>query len=218
LKAQGHTAKDVLMGELKGAYFAFGDWVGMMLLGMALYKNGFLSGRLSMKTYAWTAGIGLALAWGVTGVGAWKAWAGHFDMFQTMRWMQFPYDIGRVAGALGNAALLLMMLKAGVGKWLSRRVAAVGQMALSNYLLTSLTMQIVFAWGPWHWYGYVEYYKIYFAVAGMWLVNMTFSSIWLRYFEFGPMEWVWRSLTYWKRQPMWIRRGEQVSEGVTQAA
>jgi uncharacterized protein len=218
LKAQGHTAKDVLMGELKGAYFAFGDWVGMMLLGMALYKNGFLSGRLSMKTYAWTAGIGLALAWGVTGVGAWKAWAGHFDMFQTMRWMQFPYDIGRVAGALGNAALLLMMLKAGVGKWLSRRVAAVGQMALSNYLLTSLTMQIVFAWGPWHWYGYVEYYKIYFAVAGMWLVNMTFSSIWLRYFEFGPMEWVWRSLTYWKRQPMWIRRGEQVARTVTQVA
>ena len=211
LKAQGHTAKDVLMGELKGAYFAFGDWVGMMLLGMALYKNGFLSGRLSMKTYAWTAGIGLALAWGVTGVGAWKAWAGHFDMFQSMRWMQFPYDIGRVAGALGNAALLLMMLKAGVLKWLWWRVAAVGQMALSNYMLTSITMQVIFAWGPWHWYGYVEYYKIYFAVAGMWLVNMTFSSIWLQYFEFGPMEWVWRSLTYWKRQPMWIRRGEILS-------
>jgi uncharacterized protein len=218
LKAQAHTAKDVLMGELKGAYFAFGDWVGMMLLGMALYKNGFLSGRLSMKTYAWTAGIGLALAWGVTGVGAWKAWAGHFDMFQTTRWMQFPYDIGRVAGALGNAGLLLLIFKAGGLKWLFRRIGAVGQMALSNYLLTSLTMQIIFAWGPWHWYGYVEYYKIYFAVAGMWVVNMTFSSIWLRYFEFGPMEWVWRSLTYWKRQPMLIRKAERVSERVAQAA
>src|ERR1700678_1721662 len=96
LKAQGHEAENVLTGELKGAYFAFGDWVGMMLLGMALYKNGFLTGRLSMKTYAWTAVIGLALGWGVTGLGAYKAWAGHFDMFQTTRWMQFPYDIGRV--------------------------------------------------------------------------------------------------------------------------
>jgi uncharacterized protein len=205
LKAQGHTAKDVLQGETKGVYFGWGDWVGIMLLGMALYKNGFLSGKLEMKTYAWTAAIGLALAWGVTGIGAWKAWAGHFDMFQTLIWMQFPYDVGRVAGALGNAGLILMMLKAGVLKWLWRRVAAVGQMALSNYLLTSITMQTIFAWGPWHWYGYVEYYKIYFAVAGMWIVNMTFSSIWLRYFEFGPMEWVWRSLTYWKRQPMRIR-------------
>ena len=217
-KAQGHEAKDVLMGELKGAYFAFGDWVGMMLLGMALFKNGFLTGKLSMKTYAWTAAIGLGLAWTVTGVGAWKAWAGHFDMFQTLRWMQFPYDVGRVAGALGNAGLILAMLKAGVLKWLWRRVAAVGQMALSNYLLTSITMQVIFAWGPWHWYGYVEYYKIYYAVAGMWVFNMTFSSIWLRYFEFGPMEWVWRSLTYWKRQPMRIRAKERFSETLVQSA
>jgi uncharacterized protein len=204
-KAQGHMAGNVLRGELKGAYFGFGDWVGLMLLGMALYKNGFLAGRLSMKTYAWIAVIGLALAWGVTGFGAYKAWAGHFDMFKTLLWMQAPYDIGRIAGALGNAALLLVLLKAGVFKWLLQRVAAVGQMALSNYLLTSITMQVIYVWGPWHWYGYVEYYKIYYAVTGMWIFNMAFSSIWLRYFEFGPMEWVWRSLTYWKRQPMRIR-------------
>jgi uncharacterized protein len=117
-----------------------------------------------------------------------------------------------------SEGLLLMILKAGALKWLTRPVAAVGQMALSNYLLTSITMMTVFAWGPWHWYGYVEYYKIYYAVAAMWIVNMTFSTIWLRYFEFGPMEWVWRSLTYWKRQPMRIRRREAVSDTLVQAA
>lgn len=206
LKAQGHEAGTVLLGELKGAYFGFGDWVGMMLLGMALYKNGFLAGRLSMKTYAWTAVIGLAVGWSVTGFGAWKAWAGHFDMFKTLVWMQAPYDIGRISGALGNAALLLMLVKAGALKWVMQRIASVGQMALSNYLLTSITMMTIYVWGPWHWYGYVEYYKIYYAVAGMWLLNMTFSSMWLRYFEFGPVEWVWRSLTYWKRQSMRIRK------------
>jgi uncharacterized protein len=203
-KAQAHEAKNVLIGELKGSYFAFGDWVGMMLLGMALYKNGFLAGRLSTKTYAWTAVIGLAVGWSLTGIGAWKAWAGHFDMFKTTLWMYAPYDLARVSGALGTAALLLILLKAGSLKWLLGRVASVGQMALTNYLLTSITMMVVFVWGPWHWYGYVEYYKIYYAVAGMWLFNLTFSSIWLRYFEFGPVEWVWRSLTYWKRQPMRI--------------
>ncbi len=214
LKVLGHQAPDVLTGELKGAYFGFGDWVGMMLLGMALYKNGFLAGRLSMKTYAWTAVIGLALAWGVTGLGAYKAWAGHFDMFKTLLWMQAPYDVGRIAGALGNAALILILLKAGVGKWLLVRVAAVGQMALSNYLLTSITMMTIYVWGPWHWYGYVEYYKVYYAVAGMWIFNMTFSTIWLRYFEFGPVEWAWRSLTYWKRQPMRIRAAMRVPAAV----
>ncbi len=209
-KAQAHEAPDVLTGELKGAYFGFGDWVGMMLLGMALYKNGFLPGRLSMKTYVWTAVIGLGVGWSVVGIGAWKAWAGHFDMFKTALWMQAPYDIGRITGAVGNAALLLILVKAGMFKWLLARVAAVGQMALSNYLLTSITMMTIFVWGPWHWYGYVEYYKIYYAVLGMWIFNMTFSSIWLRYFEFGPMEWVWRSLTYWKRQPMRLRKAASV--------
>ncbi len=204
-KAQGHEAHDVLMGELKGSYFGFGDWVGMMLLGMALYKNGFLPGRLSRKTYAWIALIGLSLSWGVSGFTAWKAWAAHFDLFKTLLWVFIPYDLARVAGALGNAALLLILLQAGALKWLLQRVAAVGQMALSNYLLTSITMKVIYVWGPWHWYGYVEYYKIYYAVAAMWIFNMAFSSIWLHYFEFGPVEWLWRSLTYWKRQPMRIR-------------
>ena len=164
-----------------------------------------MPGRWSLKAYALTAAIGLPLAWGLSGFGARKAWAGHFDMFQTALWMTTPYDLARVSGALGMSAVLLILVKTGTLKWPLSRIAAVGQMALSNYLLTSVTMMTIFAWGPWHWYGYVEYYKIYYAVVGMWLVNLIFSSIWLRYFEFGPVEWVWRSLTYWKRQPMLIR-------------
>jgi uncharacterized protein len=201
-KAQGHEAKDVLLGELKGSYFAFGDWVGMMLLGMALFKNGFLAARLRVSTYAWTALICLPIAWGVTALGAYKSWAGHFDLFKTALWMQVPYDLTRVTGALGTASLILILIKSGVLKGLFRAVASVGQMALTNYLLTSITMKFIFVWGPWHLYGYVEYYKIYYAVAAMWAFNVTLSYLWLRYFEFGPFEWVWRSLTYWKRQPM----------------
>ena len=36
----------------------------------------------------------------------------------------------------------------------------------------------------------------------MWAINLTLGPVWLRYYRFGPAEWVWRSLTYWKRQPM----------------
>jgi uncharacterized protein len=202
LAAQGHQAHDVLIGELKGSYFAFGDWVGMMLLGMAMFKNGFLTGQWRLRAYAWTALVGLPLSWGLGWVAAYQAWAGHFDLLGTALWTVPPYDVSRVAGALGMAAVLLILVKTGTQKWLLSRVAAVGQMALTNYLLTSLTMMVIYVWGPWHWYGTVEYYKIYYAVAGMWLFNLIFSSIWLHYFEFGPMEWAWRSLTYWKRQPM----------------
>jgi hypothetical protein len=78
------------------------------------------------------------------------------------------------------------------------------------YLLQNLLAMVKYSgenltfWGPWHWYGYVEYHKIYYAVAAMWRFNLVFSSIWLHYFEFGPIEKAWRSLTYWKRQPMRI--------------
>ena len=200
--AQGHNAKDVLQGELKGAYFGFGDWFGMMLLGMALYKNGFLPGKLSTKVYVWSAVIGLGIAWPLISVGCYEAWKSHFDSVKTSFWLNAPYTIGRVSGAIGNAAVILLLLRAGLMKWLMKAVSNVGQMALSNYLLTSFSMRMLFVWSPLKWYGYMEYYKLYWVVLCVWIVNMVWSTVWLKYFEFGPMEWVWRSLTYWKRQPM----------------
>jgi len=119
--------------------------------------------------------------------------------------LQVPYDIGRISGALGNAAIILLMVRFGVFKWLLARCGNVGQMALSNYLLTSITMQFIYVWSPLHWYGSIDYYKIYYAAAGMWIFNLAFSTIWLRFFRFGPFEWCWRSVTYWKRQPMLLR-------------
>jgi uncharacterized protein len=205
--AQGHGAKNVLQGEMKGAYFGWGDWAGMMLLGMALYKNGFLSGKLKTKTYVWTAVIGLGISWPLIAVGAWHSWKHAFGV-DAMLWMMSEYTLGRVTGAVGTAAVILLLLRAQVATWLMQRVAAVGQMALSNYLLTSISMRFLFVWGPLKWYGYMEYYKIYIVVLCMWIVNMAWSSVWLRYFQFGPMEWVWRSLTYWKRQPMRLQAGE----------
>jgi uncharacterized protein len=194
--------KNAFQGETIGAYAGFGDWLGMMLLGMALFKNGFLTGKLKTSSYILFAVIGLGIAWPLTFIGAWHAWKGGFDYVQTYLWMQAPYDIGRVGGALGNAAVILLLLRAGVFKWVFTRIAKVGQMALSNYLLTSTSMQAIFVWCKPHWYGYLDYYKVYYVVACVWLVNLVFSSIWLHYFQFGPIEWCWRSLTYWKRQPM----------------
>ncbi len=195
-------APDGFHGETFGLYFGFGDWLGMMLLGMALFKNGFFSAKLSRRTYALVAIFGLGISWPIIFFGALHAWRSHFDIFATMRGMLFTYDLGRITGALGTAAVLLLMVKAGIFRWMLARIANVGQMAFSNYILTSLTMRLLFVWGPLHWYGYMEYYKLYVVVACMWIVNLTFSTLWLREFRFGPIEWCWRSLTYWKRQPM----------------
>ncbi len=195
-------AEDTFKGETQGEYTGFGDWLGMMLLGMGLLRNGFFTLKLQTRTYALIAILGLGLAWPIVGFGAYKAWRSGFDIFTVIRSMAFTYDLGRIAGALGNAAVILLCLRAGLFRWLWARVANVGQMALSNYLLTSLTMRTLFVWSPLHWYGYMDYYKLYLCVAAMWAVNLLFSTLWLQHFRFGPVEWAWRSLTYWQRQPM----------------
>lgn len=78
-------------------------------------------------------------------------------------------------------------------------------MALSNYLLTTVLCQFLFIWSPWKLYGKLEYYQLLYVVAGVWSINLVASPLWLRVFRFGPMEWCWRSLTYWKLQPMRLR-------------
>ena len=58
-----------------------------------------------------------------------------------------------------------------------------------------------------HGYGFNQYdrlafHQLYYVVAAVWIFQLIFSAIWLSYFRFGPFEWLWRSLTYWKKQPM----------------
>jgi len=50
--------------------------------------------------------------------------------------------------------------------------------------------------------GRLQRYELYFVVGAVWIFQIIFSHLWLRCFRFGPFEWAWRSLTYWKVQPM----------------
>lgn len=84
-----------------------------------------------------------------------------------------------------------------------------GQMALTNYILTSILCVFYFYGYGLKQYGRLEFFQLYYVVDAVWIVLLGFSTVWLRYFQFGPLEWLWRSLTYWKRQP--FRRQRAVS-------
>ncbi len=213
-KSYGKAFAADAKGEYDAAtavYVAFADVLIFMLLGMGLYKNGFLIGKQPTAFYVRTAVIGCMIAIPLGGAACIESWRSGFEAVRSNAWLTIPYDICRVSGALANAAIVLLVVRAGLMKALTRRVAAVGQMALSNYLLTSITCRFLFVWGPTHWYGYVEYYKLYYVVAGVWVVNLLWSPLWLSRFQFGPVEWLWRSLTYWHRQPMRLRAEQRVT-------
>ena len=175
--------------------------VGIMVAGMGMYKLGFLSARWSSRTYASIAVVGYAVSFGVVLVGLEHARRFGFSDAVATVWMYLPYGFGQIPCMLANASVLLLLLVRHRRLMpMQRALAAVGRTALSNYLLTSLICQFVFKWGPWKLYGQLEYYQQIYIVAAVWSFNIVFSLYWLRFFAFGPFEWMWRSLTYWQRQ------------------
>jgi uncharacterized protein len=175
---------------------------GSMLLGMGLFKSGFLTGARSRAAYLKMALIGYGLAAPIVLTGVAMVAAKGFTVASVMRWIYQPYALQIFAGAIANASVVLLAVKSGWLRGMTAALANVGRTAFSNYILTSLLCQFLFAWGPWKLYGAIEYYQQIYVILGVWTVNLVVSALWLRAFTQGPLEWIWRSLVYWRRQPM----------------
>ena len=182
----------------------FGLWRmgGMMILGMGLAKLGvFRAGRSATFYRRWIAlGYGLGLP-----IVAWSAYDLTSHGFEPTHMMEggffFNY-FGSVAVALAHIALVMSVVRSGALAGLRARLAAVGRMALTNYLMHSILLTTVFYGYALGLYGHVErFYQMGFVLA-VWILQLAWSPWWLERFRFGPFEWLWRSLTYWRRQPM----------------
>jgi uncharacterized protein len=193
------------------------DAWSMMFIGMGLFKLGVFSAARSYRVYVWIAVIGYLIGIPVNSYIAWLAVKTNFDRV-TFAFTHLAYDIARLPVALAHMALLMMLSKAGALRWLTRRLAAIGQTALSNYILHSVICTFVFTGYGFSLYGRLERYQLYYVVAGCWAISLAASPIWLRYYWFGPLEWCWRSLTYWKRQPMRIRHPSAAASGAEASA
>ncbi len=101
------------------------------------------------------------------------------------------------------ASLALLTLRFGV----ARPLAAVGRMALTAYLLQSLLTLIVFA--GFGLYGQLGPAEAMLVVIGVWVALLIICPLWLRWARFGPVEWLWRTLTYGRRQPLRARDTQQ---------
>ena len=184
-----------------------GDTLSAMLIGMGLYRIGFLSAQCMTSTYVWTASLGFLFSLPIYLYGILRAANDGLYFLTVDKWVWLPYKVTRNAGMIAITAVVLLIIKHEVWQAPQRWLAAVGRMALSNYILTSLICQFVFLWGPWKLYGTLEYYQLMYVVGGIWIVNLLTSVLWLSRFEYGPLEWMWRSLTYGKVQQFRLRVG-----------
>jgi uncharacterized protein len=178
---------------------------GMLMFGMGLYKTGYLSAQKAPRVYATTAAVGYAISIPVVLVGIYHARLAGFSNAAAVKWMYLPYGLQQIPAMLANASVVLFIVSKGWLQPLQRALGAVGRTAFSNYIGTSLLCQFVFTWGPWHLYGTLDYYQQIYVVAAVWMLNIVASMLWLHNFAYGPLEWVWRSLTYWQVQPFRLR-------------
>ncbi len=191
-------------GVLHHIYLA-SDALSAMLIGMGLFKAGFLTGDSSDAVYVLTALLGFAISIPLYLYGVTHTYLNGFYFITLERWIMLPYELTRDAGMLAIAASVLLLIKRGIFRAPQRWLAAVGKTAFSNYIGTSLVCQFLFVWGPTKLFGKLEYYQLMYVVCGVWAMNLIVSTQWVRHFEYGPLEWVWRSLTYGKAQPMRLK-------------
>ena len=187
--------------------YRIGIWdIGsLMFLGMALLSIGFFSSRFATSKYLIIALIamaaGLGLAWLRVNLQCIKL----ADYAKYIEKKPIPYNqffpIERILMATGYASLILWLLRMKVFNWIWKALAAVGRMALTNYILQTIICTIFFYGYGFGYFGRLHQWELYFMVAEIILVQVVFSVFWLRYYRRGPLEWLWQCLVYRKWLP-----------------
>jgi len=195
----GSLVRGQTLGFLLGGFLMA---AGRMLMGMGLMKLGVFSAERSRRVYAWMVALGY-------GVGLPLVILDAYQQLQHPSFMEyylaggFAYNyIGSIIVALGHVGVVMLVVKAGALRRLTTRFAAMGRMALSNYLFQSILCTTLFYGYGLGLFGTIHRAGLAGIVAAIWALQLYYSPIWLRHFRFGPVEWLWRSLTYWKAQPM----------------
>ena len=175
---------------------------GLMLVGMALYKWGILTAERSRNFYikgwmiSWVIGMPIVI------YGVYKNfdanWALEYAMFIGS---QFNYW-GSLGVSFGLICAIMILSKSGSMTWFRERLAGVGRMALTNYLMQSVICTFIFYGIGISLFGQVDRVGQVGIVLLVWIIQLLWSKPWIRKYRFGPAEWMWRSLTYLKRQKM----------------
>ena len=194
---------DIYVNNL-ARYLFYGIWdvLLFMFLGMAFFKMGILTGQASARTYLGMCIIGLGIGLTVSWFRLQSMIDTKFDWYEYSKKVPFDlYELSRTFRSIGILGSIMLLYKSGVFKWFFALMRPVGQMAFTNYLMQSLLCGLFFYGIGFGMYGKLPRHEIYYVVGAVWVFQIIMSHIWLHFFRFGPLEWLWRSLTYWKKQP-----------------
>lgn len=185
-------SQTIFMHRFLGPIFVPALW-GIMVTGMGLTRLGVLTGERSLRFHA-ALGVTLtAVGLAVTLLA--HAWFESAFELSGFLWQSAAQLVG-LPLALGYAQLVVTLARLRALSGVARALANVGRMALSNYLLhTLIWTTLMYGYGA-GLFASVDYPALFGLIAGTWAVNLAFSALWLRWFTYGPAEWLWRQATY----------------------
>jgi len=182
--------------------YAVLETIPLMLIGMGLFRYGFFEGAFDptkQRRWGWVGvltsiALSLPLGWWITST--------DFPLPLTQFVANGAGQVPRLPMILGLAALLVLLAPKAAGGWLGSRIVAAGRMAFSNYILCSLIGMLLFrTWAGGLW-GTLDRIELLCVVVLTWALILLWSKPWLARFRYGPLEWLWRCLTYWKLFPL----------------
>jgi uncharacterized protein len=183
-------------------YYNIWDLFLFMFIGMAFLKLGILQGEAKTNIYVLITVVGLGVGIPLSMLFLQADMDFQFNHFEALKNKSFEfYQLARFFRSLGVFGCIMLLFKSGWFGWLFRLMRPVGQMAFTNYLLQSVLCGIFFYGVGFGMFGKLQRYELYYVVGTVWVIQIFWSHLWLRYFRFGPFEWLWRSLTYWEMQP-----------------
>lgn len=188
-----------------GGFFFWGFWRagGLMLLGMALYKWGIFSAQRSRRFYLVMLLVGLGVGLPIVAYGIVQNFAHGWTFAYSRFGIGYQYNYwASLLVSLGYVGGVMLVVQAGIWSWLTNALAAVGRMALSNYLLHTFIATTIFYGHGLGLFGSVNRVGQILIVFAIWGLQLVISPWWLARFRFGPLEWIWRVLTYWQPQPL----------------
>lgn len=124
---------------------------------------------------------------------------GKTNSIQTMRFLQIGIMAGPFISAF-YAGILILLLQFSILQKVLSPLKTYGRMALSNYV--SQTALILLAGKLFNWFGHIPYQQTLYVCLAIYAVQLIFSKVWLMFFYFGPLEWIWRMITYRRVTPM----------------
>jgi uncharacterized protein len=192
-------------GPLNSLWQAGWETLAYMLFGMAALRSGFLTGAWERKRYLKVIAVGFGV--GIPVYALLASWLinQNFSVVATVAgWLAATVPF-RPFMILASAASIILLTRR--GGWLTRRLAAAGRAAFTNYLGTSILMTFLFYGYGLGLFGHLTRIQLWLPVIGAWAIMLLWSKPWLDRFNYGPFEWLWRSLARLRFQPMRKRAG-----------